>query len=68
MTLLVDNGPSSSLAVQRRLNDQLVRIITGDQYDAFVDAYQKHLERSGFPIKKNRKKTYHRPNKKFVNG
>ena len=47
MTLLVDNGPSSSLAVQRRLNDQLVRIITKIN-DAFVDAYQKHLERSGF--------------------
>lgn len=68
MTLLVDNGPSSSLAVQRRLNDQLVRIITGDQYDAFVDAYQKTFGKKWFSYKEEQKK-HHRPaNKKFVNG
>jgi hypothetical protein len=40
MTILIDHGPSASVAEQRRVNDQIAREILGDQYDDFVTSYE----------------------------
>ena len=51
MTILIDYGPSSNVAEQRRVNDKIAQEILGEQYEDFVASYNKTLARKGFLIR-----------------
>ena len=41
MTILIDYGPSSNVAEQRRVNDKIAQEILGEQYEDFVVSYNQ---------------------------
>lgn len=51
MTILIDHGPSSSVAEQRRINDKIAREILGDQYEDFVKSYESTFGKKWFSYK-----------------
>lgn len=51
MTILIDHGPSASIAEQRRINDRIAREILGDQYNDFVTSYETTFGRKWFSYK-----------------
>lgn len=51
MTILIDHGPSASVAEQRRVNDKIAREILGDQYEGFVKSYELTFGKKWFSYK-----------------